>query len=119
MGDGPHKLVLQVEAMQKMLISRATGEWPSVEEYQTARKALLSIARIKAKLPQFVRSCRDLDQFWGLIKVEGDNYAERRAFIWDGFRPVLDMLDAESRAPSDDAASATLTAVDSDHVQEA
>ena len=119
MGEGPDELVIAVTAMQNALLSRATGGSPSAAEYQEARDELLHIARIRAKLPPFLRTCRDLHQFWAFIKSKFDHYAERRAFIWDGFRPVLDMLDAESRAPSDDAASATLTAVDSDHVQEA
>jgi len=112
-------LVSEVEALQHMLLSHATGRTASVVKYQAARERLLSIARIKAKLPQFVHTCRDLDQFWGFIKAKFDHYAERREHIWSGFRPLLEMLDAESRAPGDDTVSATLTTIDSDHVQEA
>ncbi len=52
-----------------LLLSHATGGSASVVEYQSARNKLLSIARIKAKLPRFVHTCRDLDQFWAFIKA--------------------------------------------------
>ncbi|MBU0719579.1 MAG: abortive infection family protein [Planctomycetes bacterium] len=117
--DSPEELALEVEAFQNMLVDRATGGSPSDTEYFAARHRLLGIARIKAKLPRFVHTCRSLDQFWNIIKPKFAQYAERRAFIWAEFRPLLEMLEAESRSPGDDAVSAVLTTIDSDHVQEA
>lgn len=102
-----------------MLISHATNGTAIVTEYKAIRNKLLGIARVKSKLPRFVQSCRDLDQFWAFIKPKFVHYAERRTYIYGEFQPLLDMLEAESRAPGDDTTSETLTAVDSDHVHEA
>lgn len=113
------ELVREVEALQNMLLSRATGGLVGIVEYQEARKRLLEIARIENKLPRFVHTCRDVDQFWAFIKAKFATYADRRQFIWSHFEPLLEMLEAESRAPGDDAVSAILTTIDSDHVQEA
>ncbi|MCH7807832.1 MAG: abortive infection family protein [Planctomycetes bacterium] len=119
MGDGSSELAVEVEAMQNMLLSRATGGSASVVDYQQTRKKLIYSSRFKAKLPRFVRTCGDLDQFWAFIKAKFGSYDERRAYIWSEFRPLLDMLDGEHSAPGDDAVSAALTMIDSDHVQEA
>jgi hypothetical protein len=112
------ELLVMVESIQNMLLAHVTGKGCDKAEYRRVRMELMS-SRIKSKLPRFVETCRTPDEFWGFIKPKFAHYAERRAFLSDAFSPLLLTLEAESRTPSDDAASAVLMVVNSDHVQEA
>jgi hypothetical protein len=76
-------------------------------------------AETKGKLPDFVRRCSDLGQFWGFIKYEKSSYAGRRMLIWDAFRPLIEYLEAQDRAPGVAPITATLEAFDPDHVHAA
>lgn len=106
----------KVEAIQIMLIARATGSFPEEDEYRRLRSELLSENVIKAILPDFIRTCRDLSQFWGYIKKH-KTYAERRQHIWDSFTPLLNQLEDGLLHPSDAVISDTLSRLDLDQVQ--
>jgi len=67
--------------------------------YQRLRRELLEQPDIRDKFPEYVRRHRDLGQFWQFIKFKLGSYAERRSFIWDSFRPVIDYLEALDRSP--------------------
>jgi hypothetical protein len=83
------ELSLKLEALQNLLVARATGGGGDDAEYRRLRSDLLNDARLKAKLPRFLHTCRDLFQFWQFIKYEYSHYAERREFLWNEFRPAL------------------------------
>src|SRR5687768_2655310 len=85
--------------LQNGLIPRATDGAFDVDdhEYKELRRLFGSRADTRIKLPDFVRQCSDLGQFWAFIKVESGTYAERRALIWDGFRPLIEYLEAQDR----------------------
>ena len=83
------------------------------------RTLFASRADTKGKLPDFVRRCSDLSQFWGFIKYEKPSYAERRALIWDAFRPLIEYLEAQDRAPGVAPITATLKAFDPEPVHAA
>src|SRR5699024_6697971 len=70
-------------------------------------------------VPQFVRTNRNLSQFWQFIKYKFKHYAERRDFIWGEFNPLLDALERSTIAPSDGAVFAVLERFDAAHVQAA
>jgi hypothetical protein len=71
------------------------------------------------KVPDFVRRCSDLGQFWGFIKFERGTYRERRTLIWDAFRPLIEYLEAQDRSPGVAPITAALEAFDPDHVHAA
>jgi hypothetical protein len=50
-------------------------------------------------LPELVRKYRKQDQFWQFIKYKFQHYAERREFIWGQFRPLIDYLESDAKAP--------------------
>jgi hypothetical protein len=112
------ELLGNVESLKNMCVSRATGGFSEDTEYKRLRRQLLQQPIVKAKLPRFVETCRTLDEFWGFIKPKFNSYAERREFLREEFHPLLMMLEAEARTPSDEATSAVLTIVSSEHVQE-
>ena len=109
----------QIESLQNVMVARATGiAGPSdTAQYLQLRQALIADGKIEPLLPSFVRTSRTLDQFWPFIQAKFAKYAERRQFIWEEFRPVLDHLDGVGASPSDAGVTMALTKFDSTHVQ--
>ncbi|MBI5498481.1 MAG: abortive infection family protein [Deltaproteobacteria bacterium] len=95
-------------SLQNLLVGVATGGGHT-GPYAELRQVLLD-SYVAAKLPQFVRTCRDLNQFWHLIKHKAPSYAERRTIIYDAFAGVLGALEAQPGvSPSDPDALARLS----------
>lgn len=114
-----NELLDQTEALQNLLISQATGGSEEDAEYVRLRQMMLSSAALDSLLPRFLRTCRNLSQFWQFIKVKYGTYAERRDYIWGEFNPMLEALERGSLAPSDEIVSRKLEAFDAAHVQAA
>ncbi|CAM5522000.1 hypothetical protein TMEC54S_00106 [Thauera mechernichensis] len=106
----------RVQYLQNLLIAHATGSRSDDGDYQTVRRALLDNREVAEQLPGFVRTCRDLAQFWGFIKYEKGSYAERRELIWSSFAPLLDRLEGKASRPSDGPISEGLKNFDADGV---
>ena len=87
--------------------------------YKELRTFFGSRGDMKAKLPDFVRRCRDLAQFWDFIKHEKPTYAERRVLIREAFFPLLEYIEAQDRAPGVAPITETLEAFDPEHVHAA
>lgn len=98
--------------LQNILIARATGESPNPGDYQILRQILMEKAALKQLMPSFVRTNRDLNQFWGFIKYEFEKYQQRRDFIYKEFQPLLDTLEGKNQAPADTSISQTLKSFD-------
>lgn len=109
----------KVVALQNLLVAVATGSPGDNADYADLRQALLSCQQLEALTPSFVRTCRDLDQFWQFIKFKFAKYKERRDFIWGEFRPLFDKLEGVGAAPSDELVTGALKTFDSAHVHEA
>lgn len=109
----------QAEALQNLLISHATGGSESNQEYARLRNSLMTNILLDALIPRFVRTCRNLDQFWQFIKFELPTYAERRQLVWDPFRPILETLERAYISPADYVFAHKLSTVDASHVQSA
>lgn len=112
-------LLDQTETLQNVLVSHATGGNEDDAEYVRLRQMLMSNTGLEPLLPKFLRTCRNLAQFWQFIKFKFATYAERRSFIWDEFRPVLDAIERGTLAPSDTIVTHALEKFDASHVQAA
>src|SRR6266699_180455 len=95
------ELSKKIEMLHDMLIAHATGGQAEDAQYQPLRKEIIAISLGKDIAPPFLRTCRTLDELWPFIKHEYGTYAERRKFLWDSFRPMLDRLEGTNAAPSD------------------
>lgn len=96
----PDPLVAKVESLQNLLVSHATGGGGGeYGDYGQLRRELLNNPVTGTGLPHFVHTCRDLSQFWQFIKYKYGRYAERREYIWDEFRPLIELLEAKASAP--------------------
>lgn len=87
------ELFEKVESLQNLLVSRATGGEAHNAQYKSLRSDLINDPLIREKLPSFVRTRFDLDQFWGFIKHKYSTYQERREYLWAEFRPILEMIE--------------------------
>lgn len=106
-----------VQELQDDLIARCTGGFADDARYIRNRTLLLSRARKKSLVPEFVRRCRSLHHFWEFIKSEFPSYAERRTFLWDSFSPLLDDLEFAENSPHADVVHETLKVLDAKHVE--
>lgn len=114
-----NNLLNETEALQNLLLSQATGGKEDVSEYDRLRQLMLSTPSIDPFVPRFLRTCRSLAQFWQFIKSKYGTYAERRAYIWQEFTPMLEALEHGSLAPSDQTISQKVETVDASHVHAA
>ncbi len=111
--QAPSELYKKVEQLQNLLVALATGGGGDDATYKTLRRELLAEPSIADLIPDFVKSCRDLDHFWQYIKSAYAHYAERRLFLWSQFSPLLEALEANQGVPADDIVSTRVTTVNS------
>jgi hypothetical protein len=109
----------RAEYLQNLLISHSTGGVSTVSDYSVLRRHFLDHPNTKDLVPRFVRTSRDLAQFWQFIKAKFAHYAERRQFLWDEFRPLLEFLERGGRPPSARMISDTLQKYDAENVHAA
>ena len=82
----------RVVGMQDALVSYATGGGfdGGDHRYKRLREEIVREFISTGKVPDFVRRCRDMNQFWQFIKHKHPTYQERREYLWDAFRPLID-----------------------------
>lgn len=114
-----NELFIQAKTLQNLLISRATGGQENNIEYTRLRQTVLANTALDAYVPQFIKTCRNLDQFWQFIKYKFGSYAERRDYIWSEFFSLLEVLERGGLAPSDEFVTNGIKKIDSAHVQTA
>jgi len=114
-----NELSEQAEALQNLLISEATGGSEDDAEYIRLRQMILSNSALDSIAPKFLRTSRNLSQFWQFIKYKFPTYAERRNYIWAEFNTMLDGLERSNLAPSDQMVSSAIGKIDAAHVQAA
>lgn len=110
--------ITQIETVQNMLVARATGGLADEKTYQDLRSKLVTNSAIKNEIPSFLKTCRSLDQFWGLIKQKFSTYQERRNFIWEGFSTVLAKLESEQIYPSDNITSQKIEKLNQSYIHQ-
>lgn len=114
----PESTLERAQMLQALLISRATGGSGDEADYDGLRKHFFANAVYRPLLPDFVRTSRDLSQFWAHIKLAAGSYQERRQIIWSAFRPLLDQLEAADGSPADPVIAEGLVRLEADAVLE-
>lgn len=109
----------RAEMLKNMLVSCATGVSCDSADYASIRHELMGVSEIADKLPRFIKTCRNLQEFWDYIQPKFAHYRERRQFIRDEFEPLLAMLEAGSKSPADRSITEQMQKIDSAHVQQA
>jgi len=112
------ELLVKVELLQNTLISNATTDKLDTGDYTQIRQELLSIKSLSKFIPDYIKSCRDLNQFWQFIKRKFQHYAERREFIYESFSELLAYLEDTTRTPSDEPISISIERSGVDYINE-
>jgi hypothetical protein len=112
------ELAEQVEMLQNALIAQATNGSADEADYQRLRKLVIENSSLRGIAPKFLRTCRNLSQFWQFIKYKFPSYAERRQYIWEAFRPLLESIEGGATTPADQGVSDTLRAFNADSVHQ-
>ena len=109
----------KAEMLKNMVVSCATGGECDATDYSSIRAEFLAHQGIAGRLPKFIKTCRNLREFWDFIQPMFPSYRERRRFIREEFDPLLSMLESVSKSPADEAVTEQVLKVDSAHVQQA
>lgn len=111
------ELLENAETLKALLVLRATEGSGDENQYQELRRSLLREPRLRGKVPQFLKGCRTLAEFWGFIKPSRPTWADRRECLRVEFDPLLTALEQGLGTPADEVISAGLSIVDADHVK--
>lgn len=106
------------EYLQNLLITEATGGAGAGDnnDYQVIRSELLDNPAIARLIPRFVKTNRNLEQFWQFIKCEYGTYQERRQYLWKEFNPLLEFLEKGQAHPAQQSISEVLHNFDADSI---
>lgn len=109
--------------MENILLACCEGDRSSTGMYAQLRGILMGDPVLKALLPEFVRSCRDLNHFWSYAKDlptgTSQHWEKRRRHVRDGLTPLFDFLEQKNTAPVDSVATEVLKSFDADGVHAA
>lgn len=86
----------KAEYFQNIVISHATGGASDDKEYKEFRTYFLQRPDYEKLLPDYIRTKRDLNQFWNFIKYKFKTYAERREFIWKSFVDLFNFIESHT-----------------------
>lgn len=114
-----HPLFEDIESLQNIVVSHATGGVEDEAEYTRLRQVVLAEPGLEPLAPRFLRTCRSLGQFWQFIKNKFGKYAERREYIWAEFAPIFEVLERGGTSPADQLVSTAIEKFDASHVQSA
>jgi hypothetical protein len=114
-------LLEKVEKLQASLVGYATQDGGGLEiaDFMRLRQEIVNDGRVKGKIPDIIRKYRDRGQFWQFIKNKFHSYRERREYIWQEIRPLIDYLEAQDRSPGVQPITEALVNFDSQHVHDA
>lgn len=117
--DTPDSPLEQARMMENILLAACEGNRSQSGMYTQLRGMLMGEPALKPLLPEFVRTCRDLNHFWSYAKglpTQNNHWERRRQHVRDGLTPLLDHLEQRNTAPVDNVASDVLKSFDPDGI---
>jgi Abortive infection C-terminus len=106
--DLPDSELQRALILQNELIARATGGPASEEIFRATRQEILKDEKLRALAPEFLQSCRTLEQFWAFIKPKFKSYQERRSFLYEAFSSLLAEIEFGQQHPLDEEVASSL-----------
>src|SRR5436190_23215202 len=88
-----HDLLMLVEKVKIILISKATGKNADETEYENCRKQLLNNDDLKIWIPNILTLCSNLGEFWLYIKPKFSRYRLRTEHIIEEFNPLINFIE--------------------------
>lgn len=114
-----NELFIEIETLQNLLISQATGGKENNTEFIRLRKIILDTPTLDNVIPNFLKTCRSIEQFWNFIKYKYNTYAERRNFIYEEFHPMLSFLELNHINPADNLVTETIEKISTIYIHDA
>jgi hypothetical protein len=111
-------LFKQAELLKNTLISYATKDVLETGDYAQLRKTFLKNPTTAKLVPEYIKKCRDLSEFWSYIQPSFPKYQERRTHIRESLSELLDYLEQHDFMPSEQLISTTLAKFDPTHIRE-
>jgi hypothetical protein len=105
--DIPETPLEQARMIENILVAACEGDRTSDKHHRQLRGTLLQEPRIKALLPSFVRTCRDLNHLWSNLKGHSGQWKPRRVHVRAAMTPLIDYLEGSNRTPADPIVSAS------------
>ena len=109
----------KLEFLQNMLVARATGGDADESHYKNIRQHFMNSPVFSGLSPSWLKTNRDLSQFWQFIKIKYPTYQERRIFIYSELSPLFEFLESKSGFPPEKYISDSLSQFDSSGVHHA
>lgn len=102
------KTLEKVEYLQNAMISFATNDTYDNEEYEKYRIDIINEVTLTQLIPQILKKYRSQGEFWPFIKTKFVHYQERRVFIYEEFRTLINFLETSKVSPADTIISKTI-----------
>jgi hypothetical protein len=112
----PDDRLEQARMLENIMVAACEGATTDNYEYEALRREFMSDPTLRALLPEFVRTCRDLNHFWGYIKSIAPKWEPRRIFVRDAFARLFNHIEEVNVAPVDSVATDVLQQFDADGV---
>lgn len=95
-------ILLKVERLKELLVLRATNKPLDEQEYTDLRHQLMAVQGLRGALPEVVRRCGTIREFWDFIKDRfdaGEKHRRRVEYLREQFAPMVEAL--EDGTPAD------------------
>lgn len=112
----PEERLEQATMLQNILVAACEGATNDNYSYEALRRKFMSDPTLKALLPEFVRTCRDLKHFWSYIKGVAPKWEPRRVFVREAFVRLFNHIEEVNVAPVDSIATDVLQQFDASGV---
>ena len=106
----------RAEYFQSLVLTRATGGEIDENHYVQMRQHLIANPNYSELIPRWVKTNRNIDQFWQFIKNKFPTYAERRVFLNEELNPLLEYLETKQTLPPAKSIDEVLSKFDSDGI---
>ncbi|MFA7335697.1 MAG: abortive infection family protein [Candidatus Obscuribacterales bacterium] len=112
------ELIAKVERLRQLLEDGLTGKGYADDEYRELRRDLISIPKLKNRLPPFLMTLREAKHLYHQVKDSHPSYASRRQWLADEFTKALTYLENDLSLPVKEGVTQVLSKVDAQHVED-
>jgi len=106
----------QAKMLENVMVAACEGRRDDTYSYEEIRTLLMKDPALRPLLPDFVRTCRDLNHFWSYIRQQSPHWEPRRYHVRQAMTPLFQHLEGVNSAPLDYIASEVLQKFDADGV---
>jgi nucleoside phosphorylase len=96
-----NNILIKVERLKELLVLRATNNPLDEQEYADLRRELMAIPGMRNALPEVVRRCGTIREFWNFITpmFETEKHRRRTQYLQEEFMPILEALEGGQPLP--------------------